>query len=131
MKLAIATAILLASVSGTVAADRFEGDYLKACGPVACHLVVEKLGPVQYRLSFSATGGQMGDRPVCAFETTATRQDIVHDGTVARDVLAGKAGGHSVLVGGLEDGVRVQVFLAERACPGLRANGAYTVWGDE
>ena len=131
MKAIIAAAILLVGVSGAVAQDRFEGDYLKDCGPVACRLVVERISPVQYQLRFSATGSLMGDRPVCEFETTATRQDIVHGGAVARDVLAGKTGGHSVLVGGIEDGVTVQVFLAERACSGLRANGSYQVWGDE
>ena len=131
MKTTIATSLLLGSISGAAAADRFEGDYLRDCGPVACNLVVERISPVEYRLLFSATGPLMGDRPVCSFETTATRQDIVHGGQVARDVLAGKFRGHSVLVGGLEDGVSVQVFLAEAACPGLRANGAYTVWMDE
>ena len=131
MKLAIATAILASSLSGASAADRFEGDCLKDCGPVACNLVVERLDPVRYHLSFSATGPLMGDRPVCEWTTLATRQDIVHGGTVARGVLAGKTRGHSVLVGGVEDGVAVQVFVAERACPGLRANGEYVVWGDE
>lgn len=131
MKAIIAAAILLGSLSGAVAADLFEGDYLKDCGSVACNLVVERVSPVQYRLRFSATGGLMGDRPVCEFETIATRQDIVHGGMVARDVLAGKVRGASVLVGGLDPGNRVQVFLAEAACPGMRANGAYTVWMDE
>lgn len=132
MKLAIATALLLTgTVSGASASDPFAGDYLRDCGPVACNLVVERLSPVQYQLRFSATGGRMGDRPVCSFETVATRQDIVHGGTVARDVLAGKARSSSVLVGSLEPGIAVQVFLAEAACPGLRANGSYQVWGDE
>lgn len=131
MKIILAAALLLASLSGAVAADRFEGDYLRDCGPVACNLVVERIDPVRYRLRFSATGPLMGDRPACAFETIATRQDIVHDGQVAHDVLAAKTSGHSVLVGGLEVGIAVQVFLAERACPGVRANGAYTVWMDE
>lgn len=131
MRTTLATILLFASISGVSAQDRFEGDYLRDCGPVACNIVVERVSPVQYRLSFSATGGLMGDRPVCSFETIATRQDIVHGGQVARDVLAAKTNGHAVLVGGIEDGVRVQVFVAERACPGLRANGAYTVWMDE
>lgn len=131
MKLAIATILLLTGVSGAVAADPFAGDYLRDCGPVACRMVVEPINPVQYRLSFSATGGRMGDRPVCEFTTTATRQDIVHDGQVARDILAAKTRGASVLVGALDEGISVQVFLAERACPGVQANGSYQVWGDE
>ena len=131
MKLAIATILLLTGVSGASAADRFEGDFLRDCGPVACNLVVERIDPVRYRLRFSATGPLMGDRPVCEWTTTATRQDIVHGGIVARDVLAAKTNGHSVLVGGLEPGTSVQVFVAEAACPGLRASGSYQVWTDE
>lgn len=131
MKLAIATAIILSSVSGASAADPYAGDFLRDCGTVACNLVVEKLDPVRYRLRFSATGKLVGDRPVCEWTTTATRQDIVHGGSVARNVLAGKTRGHSVLVGGLDGGNRVQVFLAEAACPGLGASGSYQVWMDE
>lgn len=131
MKIILAATLLLGSLSGAVAADRFAGDYLRDCGPVACNLVVERLDPVRYRLSFSATGKLMGDRPVCSFETIATRQDIVHGGTIARDVLAAKTRGESVLVGGLDDGIAVQVFLAEAVCPGLRANGEYVIWMDE